>query len=277
MEVRYTTDPQGYKRMTTEELRKMFLIDSLFQSGEINLVYTDTDRAIVGSAVPTDKPLQLLSSKKEMAAEYFAERREIGVFNIGAAGKVKTDDTEFSLSKYDCLYIGKGTKTIEFTSDNKDNPAQFYIISYPATTVFPTVLIKHSEVEPLHLGTSETINKRRLYKYIYPDRLKTNQLVMGFTTLEEGSGWNTMPSHTHQRRTEIYMYFEIKPEALVFHFMGEPDETRHLIVRDKQVTISPSYSIHTGAGTSNYSFIWAMGGENQAFDDMDGISISTMQ
>ena len=277
MEVRYTTDPQGYKRMTTEELRKMFLIDTLFKNGEINLVYTDTDRAIIGSAVPEDKPLQLQSSKKEMAADYFAQRRELGVFNIGATGKVKAGDNVYELEKYDCLYIGKGTEVIEFSSDDKDNPAQFYIISYPASTVFPTVLIKHSEVEPLHLGATESLNKRRLYKYIYPDRLKSNQLVMGFTTLEEGSGWNTMPSHTHQRRTEIYLYFEIKPEALVFHLMGEPDETRHLVVRDKQATISPSYSIHTGAGTRCYSFIWAMGGENQAFDDMDGIPIDEMQ
>lgn len=277
MEVRYTTDPQGYKRMTTDELRKMFLIDNLFKPGEITLVYTDTDRAIVGSAVPLDKALKLESSKKEMAADYFAERRELGIFNIGSDGIVKAGNEEFTLSKYDCLYIGKGTEFIEFSSIDTNNPAQFYIMSYPASTVFPTVLIKHSEVEPLKLGSSETLNKRRLYKYIYPDRLKSNQLVMGFTTLEEGSGWNTMPPHTHQRRTEIYMYFEIKPEALVFHFMGEPDETRHLIVRDRQVTISPSYSIHTGAGTNNYSFIWAMGGENQAFDDMDGIAISNLE
>jgi 5-keto 4-deoxyuronate isomerase len=273
MEVRYTTSPQGYKRMNSEELRKMFLIENLFKEGEVNLVYTDTDRAIVGAAVPLNKALALLSSKKEMAADYFTERREIGVFNIGEKGNVAADGKEYELSKYDCLYIGKGTKSIEFSSIDDKNPAYFYLVSYPASAVYPTVLIKHSEVEPLKLGSTETLNKRRLHKYIYPDRVKSNQLVMGFTTLEEGSGWNTMPPHTHQRRTEIYMYFEIKPDALVFHFMGEPDETRHLIVRDKQVTISPSYSIHTGSGTNNYSFIWAMGGENQAFDDMDGIAI----
>jgi 4-deoxy-L-threo-5-hexosulose-uronate ketol-isomerase len=277
MEVRYTTDPEGYKRMTTEELRKMFLIEDLFKAGEVKLVYTDTDRAILGSAVPVNEPLQLLASKKEMAAEYFTERREAGIFNIGGAGKVKAGGQVFDLVKYDCLYIGKGTKTIEFLSDNPDEPAQFYIISYPAAAEYPTTLVKYTDVEPLKLGSSETLNKRRLHKYIYPDRVKSNQLVMGYTTLEEGSGWNTMPSHTHQRRTEIYLYFDIQQDALVFHFMGEPEETRHLIVKDKQATISPSYSIHTGAGTRNYSFIWAMGGENQAFDDMDGIPIEEMR
>jgi len=277
MEVRYTCDPQGYKRMTSDELRKMFLIDYLFEAGKVNLAYTDTDRAIVGGAVPTDKPLELLSSKKEMAADYFAQRREIGIFNVGANGSIIADGVEYKLKKYDCLYIGKGTKKIEFTSEQASDPAYFYLVSYPATMEYPCSLIKYEDVEPLKLGASESLNKRRLHKYIYPGRFPTNQLVMGFTTLETGSGWNTMPPHTHQRRTEIYMYFDIKPDALVFHFMGEPDETRHLVVRDKQVTISPSYSIHTGSGTSNYSFIWAMGGENQDFDDMDGFSINDLK
>lgn len=277
MKLKYTNDPFNYKRMTTEELRNNFLIEKLFSKGEIELFYTDADRAIVGSAVPLKENLILKSSKKEMASEYFAERREIGIMNIGSKGIVKLDGKEFELENKDCLYVGKGTKEISFSSIDSNSPAEFYIISYPAHKEFPSKLIKKDEADLLLLGSFENANKRKLRKYIHPAKVESCQLVMGFTEIEEGSVWNTFPPHTHQRRSEIYTYFDMEDDALVFHFMGTQSETRNLILRNKQSVISPSFSIHCGAGTKKYSFIWAMGGENQDFDDMDMISPSELK
>jgi 4-deoxy-L-threo-5-hexosulose-uronate ketol-isomerase len=273
VEVRYTYSPDYYKRMNTEELRSNFLVDSLFKPGEMILIYTDVDRSIIGSAVPLKKELALTGSKKETASQYFAERREIGIINIGAKGSITVDGKKYLLDTKDCLYVGKGAKEIKFNSDDVAYPSQFYIVSYPAHQEFPAMLIKYDEAEKQQLGADENCNKRVINKYILPGKVQSCQLVMGLTEIASGSVWNTFPPHTHQRRTEIYLYFNLKVDSMVFHFMGQENETRHIVVRDKQAVISPSFSIHSGVGSSNYSFIWGMGGENQVFDDMDGLNL----
>ena len=277
MDVRYTADQMRYQTMDTKSLRESFLLENLFEKNTINLTYTDVDRAIIGAAVPGSASLKLEATKKEMAAEYFAERREIGVINVGAAGVVTVDDKEYKLDNKDGLYIGRGSREISFASADAKNPAKFYIQSYPAHTDFPTKLIKKADANPVHLGSMEEANKRTIYQYIHENGVKSCQLVMGFTQLEPGSIWNTMSAHTHQRRTEIYMYFDMGENDLVFHFMGKPDATRHLVIRNGQVALSPSWSLHAGAGTKNYSFIWGMGGENQEFTDMDGIPMPELK
>ncbi len=276
MEVRHPADPVRFQRMTSEELRKTFLVENLFQPGEIAMVYSHIDRAIVGSVVPTNKPLRLEASKKEMAAEYFAQRREIGVINIGGDGSILVDGKEFTMKNRDGLYIGRGSKEIDFSSNNPGEPAKFYFVSYPAHRDFPTTHAKIADALPAKLGSLKDSNQRTIYKYIHPAGIKSSQLVMGLTQLEEGSVWNTMPAHTHQRRSEIYMYFDLDQDSLVFHFMGDPGETRHIVIRDGQAVISPSWSIHSGAGSRNYTFIWSMGGENQDFDDMDWVEMENL-
>jgi 4-deoxy-L-threo-5-hexosulose-uronate ketol-isomerase len=277
MEVRYTPDQKGFKNLSTEELRKTFLIENLFQVNEIPMVYCEVDRSITGSAVPSGKILKLTATKKEMAAEYFCERRELGIINIGKEGSIIVDGKEYKMNYRDALYVGKNSKSIEFKSEDEKNPAQFYFVSYPAHTEYPTKHITYEEAIHRHLGSIETSNKRTIHQYILPEKLPTCQLVMGLTELEDGSVWNTMPPHTHQRRSEVYMYFNLKPEAFVVHLMGEADETRHIIIRDRQAVLSTSWSLHAGCGTESYSFIWAMGGENQVFDDMDGISMNELK
>jgi 4-deoxy-L-threo-5-hexosulose-uronate ketol-isomerase len=277
MEVRYTPDVISYKTMKTEDIRKAFLMEDLFQEGKIQTIYFDLDRAIVGGAVPMKRPLFLESSKKEMAADFFAQRREIGVFNVGGKGKVVADKDEFVLGFRDAVYIGRGTKEIGFSSIDLHKPANFYFVSYPAHSSYPTTFIKFGETFSAKLGNQREANQRTLNRYIHPGGAKSAQLVMGLTELDEGSIWNTMPSHTHQRRTEIYFYFNVDQNAVVFHIMGQPSETRHIVVRDKQAVISPSWSIHSGGGTKNYSFIWAMGGENQEFEDMDDVDVSVLR
>jgi len=277
MEVRFSPDPNGYKRMTSDELRETFLIDTLFKPDTVELVYSDIDRSITGSVLPVSKTLKLESSKKEMAAEYFAERREIGIINIGEEGEITVDGTKYKMVKKDALYIGRGAKDITFSSKDPKNPAEFYISSYPAHTEYPTKHAKFSDAAPVKLGSLKEANSRTIYKYIHPEGIKSCQIVMGMTELEEGSTWNTMPVHTHQRRSEVYFYFNLENDSVLFHIMGQPDETRHIVIRNKQAVLSPSYSIHAGAGTQNYTFIWSMGGENQAFDDMDGVSMKTLK
>lgn len=276
MEVRFLPDNNTYKRMTTQELRSTFLVESLFNNDKIDLVYTDVDRAIIGSAVPISKSLKLEASRKEMAADYFTERREVGVINVGGPGIIKADNVEFELDFKDALYVGRETKEVEFKSKNSDKPAKFYIMSYPAHTKYENRIMKFSEAEQAKLGSQEESNKRTIYKYIHQNGIKSCQLVMGLTELDEGSIWNTMPAHTHLRRSEVYTYFNVKDESVVFHFMGEEKETRNLVIKNLQAVISPSWSIHAGAGTKNYSFIWAMGGENQEFADMDVIKIKDL-
>lgn len=277
MEVRYSPDKEGFKKLTTEQLRKSFLIESLFVKNQIPMVYSDVDRSITGSAVPVGKTLKLTASKKEMAAKYFAERREIGIINIGGKGTITIDKKNYTMNNIDALYIGRGAKNISFKSSSSKKPAMFYFVSYPAHTSYPTRQVKLEDAESVHLGSVADSNKRTIHKYILPGKVETCQLVMGLTILEEGSVWNTMPAHTHQRRSEVYMYFNLRKDSIVVHMLGEAEETRHVIIRDKQAVLSTSWSMHAGAGTQNYSFIWAMGGENQAFDDMDWIPMEKLK
>lgn len=277
MEVRYSPDQTGFRELNTEEMRKTFLIESLFVKNEIPMVYSDIDRSITGSAVPSGKVLKLEATKKEMAANYFCERREIGVINIGAGGTIIIDGTEYKMNYRDALYIGRGSQSVEFKSDNENKPAEFYFVSYPAHKEYPTKHIKYEDAIHRKLGSVEDSNKRTINQYIHPQILQTCQIAMGLTELEDGSVWNTMPSHTHQRRSEVYMYFNLKPDAFVVHINGSPEETRHIIIRDRQAVLSTSWSMHSGCGTQSYSFIWAMGGENQEFDDMDAIPMKEIK
>jgi 4-deoxy-L-threo-5-hexosulose-uronate ketol-isomerase len=263
--------------MPAESLRAMFLIDNLFTFDEVPMTYSDIDRSITGSAVPKTKTLALLASKKEMAAEYFAERREIGIINIGGTGSIGVDGNVFVLGPKDALYIGRGARTVEFKSAKESDPAKFYFVSYPAHKEFPAVLVHFADADRSSLGSGQDSNKRTINRLIHAGGVKSCQLVMGLTELEQGSVWNTMPSHTHQRRSEVYMYFNIQQDAVVVHFMGQPEETRHMIIRNGQAVLNPSWSIHSGVGTRSYSFIWAMGGENQAFNDMDDVPMSLLR
>jgi 4-deoxy-L-threo-5-hexosulose-uronate ketol-isomerase len=276
MDVRYSTDPIGFRAMSSEQLSASYLISSLFAPDAIPMVYSDIDRSITGSAVPVRQKLQLLASKKEMAAEHFAERREIGVINIGGAGVIAVDGKQYPMVHRDGLYIGRGAKEIIFTSNDPAQPAKFYFVSYPAHMVYPTTHIRFSDTEKSPLGTQADANRRTIHRYIHARGVLSCQLVMGLTALEEGSVWNTMPPHTHQRRSEVYMYFDLPAAGAVFHMMGEPDHTRHLVMRDGQAVLNPSWSIHAGVGTQAYTFIWAMGGENQVFEDMDGVKMETL-
>ena len=275
MEVRYAPDPQRFERMNTAEVRQSFLVDDLFEPGELKLVYSDIDRLVVGSAVPTSTPVSL-EAGPELAADYFAQRREIGAFNIGGQGVVRVDGQEYPVANKEIVYIGRGSQAIEFSTLDANNPACFYLISLPAHTSYPTQHAGFEAADPVHLGTQAEANRRTIYKYIHPQGIQSCQLVMGFTELAEGSIWNTMAAHTHERRSEVYMYFDLEGDALVFHFMGQPHETRHIVVREGQAVISPSWSIHAGAGTSNYCFVWAMGGENQEFTDMDAVGMEEL-
>jgi len=277
MKTRLVADSVRYQRMTTAELREAFLIEDLFSPGAVELSYTDLDRAVVGSVVPTDKPLALGTSKQQLASDYFCERREIGVMNIGAAGAVTIDGKRHDMESCDMLYIGRGSRNIEFESKTAAQPAQFYLVSYPAHTAHPTVRVRQSEAESVSIGSVRDANLRTIRKYIQPKNMTTCQIVMGYTELKEGSIWNTMPPHTHLRRSEVYMYFNVDPAARIFHMMGTPQETRHLVMKNGQAVLSPSWSIHAGGGTRAYCFVWAMGGENQAYDDMDAAALEMIR
>jgi len=276
MKLYQMADPVRYARMTTAELRATFLLEDLFTPGAIDLAYVDLDRTVIGSAVPTAFPLTL-ETQPELRAEFFLERRELGVLNVGGPGSVAVDGAAYSLDKLDCLYAGRGSKSVVFSSADPAAPAAFYLLSYPAHAVFPTAMVKFKDLEGLALGATETCNQRTIYKAIYKDGLKSCQLVMGFTLLAPGSNWNTMPPHTHNRRSEVYFYFDVAPAHRVVHLMGPPDATSHLIMADRQVVVSPGWSIHAGVGTKNYGFVWGMGGENQAYDDMDPVTIASLK
>ncbi|HEY0809054.1 MAG TPA: 5-dehydro-4-deoxy-D-glucuronate isomerase, partial [Longimicrobiales bacterium] len=268
--------PQQVARMNTAELRENFLLENLFTPGDITMYALDLDRVLVGGAVPADAPLEL-EAPPAIAADYFNERRELGVLNIGGPGTVAVDGELHRLDKLDMLYVGRGVRSVSFASDVAQRPARFYLVSYPAHAPHPTRRIAAENAESAELGTTQNANRRSLAKYIHPGALPTAQLVMGVTSLHDGSVWNTMPPHTHQRRTEIYLYFDIPADAVVFHLLGTPNETRNLVVRDGQVALSPSWSVHAGCGTSNYRFCWAMGGENQVFSDMQGVDMKAIK
>ncbi len=276
MELRTAASPKDVKHYTTERLREEFLIDDLFQVDEIKLVYSHIDRIITGSAVPVKGSLKLTAGD-ELRAEYFLQRREMGVINIGGKGIITVDGTDYELEYKDGMYIGLGAKDISFASVDASNPAKFYINSAPAHSSYPTVLIKPENCVRVELGSLETSNHRTICKYILPGQVESCQLVMGMTQLQPGSVWNTMPCHTHDRRMEVYLYFDMQENDMVFHYMGEPTETRHIVMRNEEAVISPSWSIHSGCGTKAYTFIWGMVGENQDFDDMDPVDLKDLK
>ena len=276
MDIRYSTGPQDVKRYTTEELRKEFLIENLYQPDRVTAAYSHVDRMVVLGIMPVEQALPIdqgIDVWANFGTRYFLERREAGVFNLGGPGAVEADGETYSLDFQDCLYITKETKDVVFSSRDPRNPARFYLVSAPAHKVCKTTFISIKDANKRPCGAEETANKRVTNQFIHPDVLETCQLSMGLTQLAPGSVWNSMPCHTHERRMEIYTYFNVPDGNVVFHMMGQPQETRHLVMQNFDAVISPSWSIHCGCGTSNYTFIWAMGGENQAFDDMDNIDI----
>ena len=280
MDIRYSANQRDFKRYTTEEIRGEFLIESLYKKDEVVAVYSHVDRMVTLGCMPVEEVVSIskgIDVWANFGTDYFLERREIGIFNIGGAGKIKADGEVFEMGYKDCLYITKGTKEVTFESNSPAAPAKFYMVSAPAHTSYKTTFIPIEKAAKKPLGSMETSNKRVINQFIHPDVLKTCQLSMGMTVLESGSVWNTMPAHTHERRMEVYMYFEVPENQVVFHMMGEGTETRHIVMQNEQAVISPSWSIHSGAGTSNYTFIWAMGGENQAFDDMDNIPTTDLR
>ena len=276
MQSRFLPDIVRYKSMDSAALRAAYLFESVFVPGKVELYSVDSDRAVFGGAVPTTEPLTL-QAPPELRAASFCDRRELGIINIGGPGKVRADEQTFAVKARECVYVGRGTKTVAFESDDRANPAAFYLISFGAHATFPTTHVGLDKARTKEVGTTEQANRRRIYQYIHQECVKSCQLVMGFTELESGSVWNTMPPHTHTRRCEIYTYFDLPANERIMHFMGTPEEMRPLVVADGQVVASPAWSMHFGAGTHNYRFIWAMGGENQAFDDMDGVPVTKLR
>ena len=280
MDIRYSANPNDVKRYTTEELRKEFLIENLYRPDEVVAVYSHVDRMVTLGCMPVHETVSIdkgIDIWANFGTKFFLERREIGIFNIGGAGKITVDGTVYELGYKDCLYITMGAKDVRFSSDDAAKPAKFYMVSAPAHRSYETRLLKIADANKKPCGDAATSNKRTINQFIHPAVLKTCQLSMGMTVLDSGSVWNTMPAHTHERRMEVYMYFEVPEDQVVFHMMGQGQETRHIVMTNEQAVISPSWSIHAGAGTSNYTFIWAMGGENQEFDDMDTIPTNQLR
>lgn len=277
METRRLVHPEHYAGLGGEELRKHFLVDDLFVPGEVKLVHWEGERTIIGSAAPLSTPLPLVSPE-EIKAGHFSDRREIGVANLGSGGgTVTVGGKAHALAPRDFIYISKGTADVLFASDRADAPAQFYLVSHPAHAAHPTSVIRKADAETVTIGTAAGASVRTLRRYIHPRGAKSCQLVMGYTDLETGSIWNTMPPHTHTRRTEIYLYFDMDPGAVAFHFMGPPEDTKHIVVRNFQAVLSPAWSMHFGAATSRYAFVWSMGGENQEFEDMQGVTLDRLR
>jgi 4-deoxy-L-threo-5-hexosulose-uronate ketol-isomerase len=268
-------DPVRYPRMTTEELRSTFLLSGLCAPGALHLAYVDLDRAVVGHATPADKAIAL-PTFPELRANYFTERRELGVLNIGGSGAVHVGGQTWNLDNLDVLYVGRGNAEVHFESHAPDAPAIFYLLSYPAHASYPVALVKKADANPTTIGSAETCNLRTICKYIHLEGARSCQLVMGVTHLHSGSAWNTMPPHTHMRRSEIYMYFNLVADARIFHLMGPANETRHLVMANRDIVVSPGWSIHAGMGTRAYSFCWGMGGENQDYADMDPAPLDSL-
>ncbi len=280
MDIRYSTGKEPFKRMTTEELREEFLIQNIFNANDVSGVYSHVDRIVTMGAMPTDQEIALdknIDAMKDFGVNYFLERREIGMINIGGDGVVKADGVEYTLKHFDALYLPMGTKEVLLSSKDSSNPAKFYMNSTPAHRAFPAKLITLEDAKHLHLGSLAESNERTINQYIHPDVLDTCQLSMGLTHLEEGSVWNTMPAHTHERRMEVYFYFDIPSDQVVFHFMGEPNQTRHIAMHNDEAVINPSWSIHSGCGTRNYTFIWSMAGENRTYSDQDWIKTEDLR
>ena len=275
-EVRYPSHQDDAKHYDTATLRKHYLVENLMVEGEINMVYSMFDRIIAGGAVPVAEELTL-TPPEILRSEYFTSRREIGIINVGGTGVVKVGDEEYTIPYKEAIYIGRGDRHVSFRSVDPSKPAHFYFNSCPAHKEYPTVLIHPEDVFTRELGSAEGCNHRFLRRYILPGQVESCQLVMGMTTLCEGSVWNTMPCHTHDRRMEVYLYFELGKDDVVFHVMGEPTETRHIVMRNEEAVISPSWSVHCASATKNYTFIWGMCGENQDFDDMDNVAMTDIR
>jgi 4-deoxy-L-threo-5-hexosulose-uronate ketol-isomerase len=269
-DIRFACNPNDVKKYDTEELRSRFLIKELMKPGELTTAYSMHDRMMTIGVVPQKEALKLPSMNDLTKAEYFLERRELGIINVGGAGTVTVGDEKFTIDNKECLYVGLGNRNVQFESASAENPAEFYINSCPAHKAYPTTKASQGDANRVDLGSKENCNERTIFQFIHEDGIQSCQLVMGFTELKTGSIWNTFPPHTHLRRMEIYFYFDLPSDQIVMHFMGDPQETRHMAVHNKQAVISPEWSIHSGAGTSAYSFIWGMAGENKAFTDMDG-------
>ena len=277
MEIRDGINAKDFKNYTTQRLREECLVENLFTDDNIKMVYSHIDRIIVAGACPVTKALKLEAGKEVLGSDYFLERRELGVINVGGAGKIVVDGVEYDMASKDGIYVGMCSKEVVFSSNDPQNPAHFYINSAPAHQTYPIVKIDITKANAVPNGTTEQSNKRTIYQYLHPAVMKTCQLTMGLTVLEPGSVWNTMPCHTHDRRMEVYFYFDIPQDAVVFHFMGEPTETRHIVMRNEEAVINPSWSIHSGAGTQSYTFIWGMVGENQIFTDMDAVGFDIIK
>jgi len=277
MEIRQGIHSQHAKTLDTEGLRKEFLVESIFEAGGYTMTYSHIDRILFGGVMPLGSPVEFGDVSKQFGVEYLLERREMGIINIGETGKITIDGETFTVGNQEALYIGIKSKVVIFESNDARNPAKFYFNCAPAHMKYPTKKITREEAVSVTLGDEKNCNLRTIYKYIVPDVVETCQLVMGLTKLKPGSLWNTMPCHTHERRMEVYLYLDVDADHTVFHMMGEPQETRHLLIHNEQAVISPSWSIHSGVGTQNYSFIWGMVGENQTFDDMDHVPISAIR
>lgn len=276
VQTRYESSPREAATMNAEALRSHFLIENLLQTDKVELVYSHYDRVIIGGAMPVENVISL-PNPDELKADFFLERRELGIINIGRNGQVIADGIPYDLEKLDCLYISRGVREVRFVSENTAKPARFFLLSAPAHLEYPTHRMTKEEATPQRMGATETSNQRTIYKYIHPDGIGSCQLVMGLTILENGSVWNTMPPHTHDRRMEVYFYFDVMENQKVLHLMGQPQETRHLWVGNEQAVISPPWSIHAGCGTASYGFIWGMAGENQAFTDMDFVQTNDLR
>ncbi|MDD2502941.1 MAG: 5-dehydro-4-deoxy-D-glucuronate isomerase [Clostridia bacterium] len=280
MDIRYSTNPMDFKHYTTEEMRSEFLIETLFSANQVVAVYSHVDRMVTLGCMPTTEEVPIdkgIDCWADFGTNYFLERREIGIFNIGGSGVIIADGTSYNMDSEDCLYISMGTMKVTFKSKDAADPAKFYMVSAPAHKPCKTTFIAIKNAAKRKLGALETSNARTINQFIHPDVLETCQLSMGLTCLEPGSVWNTMPAHTHERRMEVYMYFNVPKDNVVFHLIGQKDETRHIVMQNEQAVIGPSWSIHSGCGTSSYKFIWAMGGENKTFDDMDNIAVTDLR
>lgn len=276
MKVIHSVHPDDFKSYNTALIRERFLVEDLMQADKINFTYTHYDRMMVGGAMPVKETLQL-TSYPNLRADFFLQRREIGIINVAGAAIVTVDGKEYALQKLDCLYVGKGAQQVSFRSSEPENPAVLYMLSAPAHATHPTTLLKKSEAESNDLGALETSNQRTIYRYIHKNGIQSCQLVMGLTILQKGSVWNTIPAHTHDRRMEAYFYFDVPDNQVVFHYMGQPDETRHMLIKNYGAAVSPPWSIHAGSGTSNYGFIWGMAGENLEYSDMDSVQLTDLR
>ncbi|TEW54323.1 5-dehydro-4-deoxy-D-glucuronate isomerase [Psychromonas sp. RZ22] len=279
MFINYNSNPIDAKNYDTSRLREEFLTEGLFENDQVNIVYSHIDRIVGMGICPTTKTLKLddFIDKKAFGTDFFLERRELGILNLGSKGEIRCKNQIFTLEYLDVLYLGMGEENIEFTSLSSELEPSFYCLSAPAHHTYPSRVVRRDQAKQVEMGSPNNANERLITQYLHPDVLPTCQLCMGVTHLKSGSVWNTMPAHTHERRMEAYLYFNIEPSQVVFHFMGEPQETRHIIIKNKQMVLSPSWSIHSGCGTKNYSFVWGMVGENQTFDDMDFIDMELMK